>query len=69
MKRLNIGLLDIVHRSFILLLSGLTVYGTIGIGYLVYKRREKLRNIEDQIHKGILPATPDQAPVSHSKRQ
>ncbi|KAG4306281.1 hypothetical protein PORY_000269 [Pneumocystis oryctolagi] len=68
MKIFNLSFLDIIHRSFVILLSGTTLYGAVGIGYLIYKRKEKLKVIEDQIRRGILPPTPVKTPISDDKR-
>ncbi|QSL64638.1 hypothetical protein MERGE_001940 [Pneumocystis wakefieldiae] len=68
MRRFNLGFADIVHRSLVVFLSGLTVYGTLNIGYLLYKRKKKLKTIEDQIRQGLLPPTPVKKSTSHDKQ-
>ncbi|KAG5520255.1 hypothetical protein PMAC_001334 [Pneumocystis sp. 'macacae'] len=68
MKLFNLHVLDVIHRSFVIFLSGITLYGVVGIGHLIYKRREKLRTIEDQIRQGVLPSTSSKTPVSQDKR-
>ncbi|KTW30283.1 hypothetical protein T552_00758 [Pneumocystis carinii B80] len=67
MKVFGLGFFDIIHRSFIIFLSGLTVYGTVNVGYLLYKRKKKIKTIEDQIREGLLPPIPVKKSISHDK--
>ncbi|EMR10781.1 hypothetical protein PNEG_00929 [Pneumocystis murina B123] len=67
MKVFNLRLSDIIHRSLVVFLSGLSVYGTVNVGYLLYKRKKKLKIIEDQIREGLLPPTPVKKSTSHDK--
>ncbi|KTW28603.1 uncharacterized protein T551_02453 [Pneumocystis jirovecii RU7] len=68
MKLFNLPVLDVIHRSFVILLCGTTLYGAVGIGHLIYNRRNKLKAIEDQIRQGILPPTPVKTPAPEDKR-